>query len=89
MPTSTLFLDVLWPLLIFGIPVAAFIGVGRISCPERERIPITEWNHSDLYGNFKQGLRVCSQNSFLARAMQENPGPAMRDSADPKHTEPQ
>ena len=83
MTASTLLLDLLWPLLVFGIPVAVFAGIGRSSWPVRERTPISRWAWTDLYGNFRQGLHVSSQHSTLSRLMEDAPAPTTPGPANP------
>lgn len=75
MTASTLLLEALWPLLVFGIPLALFAGIGRSSSPARERAPISRWAWADLYGNVREGLRVSSQHSALSRLVEDTPAP--------------
>jgi hypothetical protein len=83
MTTSILLLDLLRALLVFGVPVTVFAGIGRISWPVRERTPISGWAWTDLYGNFRWGLHVSSQHSALGRLMEDTPAPTAPGPASP------
>lgn len=83
MTSSTLLLDLLYPLVVFGIPVAVFTGIGRSSRPAHERKTITRWAWTDLYRDFRQGLRVSSANSPLAKLMEDTSAPTTRNQAAP------
>lgn len=88
MTLSTLLLDLLYPLVVFGIPVAVFIGIGRRSRPAHERTMITRWAWTDLYHDFRQGLRVSSANSPLAELMEDTSASTTRSQAAPPQPGP-
>lgn len=83
MTASTLLLEALCPLLVFGIPLALFAGIGRSSSPARERTPISRWAWTDLYSNVRQGLHVSSQHSALSQLMDDTPAPTTPGPANP------
>lgn len=88
MTSSTLLLDLLSPLVVFGIPVALFTGIGRSSCPADERKTITGWAWTDLYSDLHQGLRVSCANSPLAKLMEDTSAPTTRSQAAPPQPGP-
>lgn len=88
MTSSTLLLDLLYPLVVFGIPVAVFIGIGRSSRPAHERTMITRWAWTDLYHDFRQGLRVSSANFPLTKLMENTATPTTQNQAAPPHPGP-
>lgn len=85
MTTTALLAYLLWPLLVFGIPVAVFTSIGHTSWPRNERTPITQWSWTDLYSNFHRGLRLSSENSRLSQLINDAPAPTPQDSTNPPH----
>ncbi|MFF0991541.1 hypothetical protein [Kocuria nitroreducens] len=83
MTASTLLAELLWPLFVFGAPVAVFTGIGRASRPARERTPLTRWGWRDLYSNFRRGLRISSENTLLGRLISDDCAPMTQGPTEP------
>ncbi|MHA7154587.1 hypothetical protein [Arthrobacter sp. TMN-50] len=57
--------------IIFGIPIAAFAYIGRMSVPAVERLPLGSWGIRGLARNLWQGLTICSAETPLARTLND------------------
>lgn len=88
MTASTLFAELLWPLLVLGAPVVVFTAIGRASWPARERIPLTRWGWTDLHRNFHQGLRITSENTLLGQLVNDDSVPTTQSPAEPPRPDP-
>lgn len=86
MTLSTLLADLLWPLLILGVPLALFAAIGTASWPARERTPLTQWGWTDLYGNARRELHISSKNTLLGRLVNDTVAPEIQHPTHPPRT---
>lgn len=86
MTFSALLTDLLWPLVVFGVPLVLFAAIGRASWPVRERTPLSRWGWADVYSNFRRGLRISAENTPLGRLMDDTVEPRPQDPDHPPRT---